>query len=52
MSGTTPSQTVGPFFSLGLPWEDGPFVVPEARRARSGSAGASSTAPASRCRTR
>ena len=29
MSGTTPSQTVGPFFSLGLPWEDGPFVVPD-----------------------
>jgi protocatechuate 3,4-dioxygenase, alpha subunit len=29
VSGTTPSQTVGPFFSLGLPWEDGPFVVPE-----------------------
>jgi len=27
--GTTPSQTVGPFFALGLPWEDGPFVVPE-----------------------
>jgi protocatechuate 3,4-dioxygenase alpha subunit len=27
--GTTPSQTVGPFFSLGLPWEDGPFVVPD-----------------------
>jgi protocatechuate 3,4-dioxygenase, alpha subunit len=27
--GTTPSQTVGPFFSLGLPWEDGPYVVPE-----------------------
>ena len=27
--GTTPSQTVGPFFSLGLPWEDGPFVVAE-----------------------
>jgi protocatechuate 3,4-dioxygenase, alpha subunit len=26
--GATPSQTVGPFFSLGLPWEDGPFVVP------------------------
>jgi protocatechuate 3,4-dioxygenase, alpha subunit len=25
--GTTPSQTVGPFFSLGLPWEDGPYVV-------------------------
>jgi protocatechuate 3,4-dioxygenase, alpha subunit len=28
VSGTTPSQTVGPFFALGLPWEDGPFVVP------------------------
>lgn len=27
--GTTPSQTVGPYFSIGLPWEDGPFVVPE-----------------------
>ena len=25
--GTTPSQTVGPYFSLGLPWEDGPYVV-------------------------
>lgn len=30
--GTTPSQTVGPFFSVGLPWEDGPFVVPEGTR--------------------
>lgn len=30
----TPSQTVGPYLSLGLPWEDGPFAVPE------GSAGA------------
>jgi protocatechuate 3,4-dioxygenase, alpha subunit len=30
----TPSQTVGPFLALGLPWPDGPFVVPE------GSAGA------------
>jgi protocatechuate 3,4-dioxygenase alpha subunit len=27
--GPTPSQTVGPFFAIGLPWEDGPFVVPE-----------------------
>jgi protocatechuate 3,4-dioxygenase alpha subunit len=27
--GTTPSQTVGPFFALGLPWSDGPQVVPE-----------------------
>ena len=26
---TTPSQTVGPFFALGLPWSDGPQVVPE-----------------------
>jgi protocatechuate 3,4-dioxygenase alpha subunit len=26
---TTPSQTVGPYFSIGLPWEDGPEVVPE-----------------------
>ena len=27
MRGTTPSQTVGPFLSLGLPWPDGPEVV-------------------------
>jgi protocatechuate 3,4-dioxygenase, alpha subunit len=27
--GITPSQTVGPFLSLGLPWPDGPYVVPE-----------------------
>jgi protocatechuate 3,4-dioxygenase alpha subunit len=26
--GLTPSQTVGPFLSLGLPWADGPDVVP------------------------
>ena len=25
----TPSQTVGPFFAIGLPWSDGPDVVPE-----------------------
>jgi protocatechuate 3,4-dioxygenase, alpha subunit len=25
----TPSQTVGPFLSLALPWADGPFVVGE-----------------------
>lgn len=24
----TPSQTVGPFFAIGLPWERGPVVVP------------------------
>ena len=27
--GVTPSQTVGPFLAIGLPWPDGPFVVPE-----------------------
>jgi protocatechuate 3,4-dioxygenase alpha subunit len=26
---TTPSQTVGPYFAIGLPWEEGPFAVPE-----------------------
>ncbi|MGE4427462.1 MAG: protocatechuate 3,4-dioxygenase subunit alpha [Solirubrobacteraceae bacterium] len=26
---TTPSQTVGPYLAIGLPWPDGPFVVPE-----------------------
>jgi protocatechuate 3,4-dioxygenase, alpha subunit len=26
---TTPSQTVGPFFRIGLRWDDGPDVVPE-----------------------
>jgi protocatechuate 3,4-dioxygenase alpha subunit len=25
---TTPSQTVGPYFAIGLPWDAGPFVVP------------------------
>jgi protocatechuate 3,4-dioxygenase, alpha subunit len=25
----TPAQTVGPYFAIGLPWEDGPFVVPD-----------------------
>jgi protocatechuate 3,4-dioxygenase alpha subunit len=29
MPGTTPSQTVGPFFSIGLPWPDGSRVVDE-----------------------
>jgi protocatechuate 3,4-dioxygenase alpha subunit len=27
MAGETPSQTVGPFFAIGLPWPDGPTVV-------------------------
>jgi protocatechuate 3,4-dioxygenase, alpha subunit len=26
---TTPSQTVGPYFAIGLPFTRGPFVVPE-----------------------
>lgn len=26
---TTPSQTVGPYYAIGLPFEAGPFVVPE-----------------------
>ncbi|WP_298176585.1 protocatechuate 3,4-dioxygenase subunit alpha [Saccharomonospora sp.] len=26
---STPSQTVGPYLSIGLPWEDGPTVVEE-----------------------
>jgi protocatechuate 3,4-dioxygenase alpha subunit len=26
--GVTPSQTVGPYFAIGLPYEQGPFVVP------------------------
>src|SRR6266704_3118296 len=30
MPGMTPSQTVGPYFAMRLPWPDGPFVVPEA----------------------
>ena len=29
MPPTTPSQTVGPFFAVGLPWSDGPHVVDE-----------------------
>ena len=27
MPGMTPSQTVGPFFAMRLPWPDGPYVV-------------------------
>jgi protocatechuate 3,4-dioxygenase, alpha subunit len=28
----TPSQTIGPFFAIALPWPDGPFVVHEGAR--------------------
>jgi protocatechuate 3,4-dioxygenase alpha subunit len=26
---STPSQTVGPYFAIGLPWDEGPRAVPE-----------------------
>ena len=29
---TTPSQTVGPYFAIGLPFEEGPHVVPPGSR--------------------
>jgi protocatechuate 3,4-dioxygenase, alpha subunit len=32
MPGETPSQTVGPYLSLGLPWNDGPVADPEGVR--------------------
>jgi protocatechuate 3,4-dioxygenase, alpha subunit len=32
MADETPSQTVGPFLSLALPWEDGPVADPEGVR--------------------
>lgn len=28
MTPSTPSQTVGPYFRIGLNWEDGPYAVP------------------------
>jgi len=28
-AGRTPSQTVGPYFAIGLPWPEGPYVVPD-----------------------
>jgi len=31
---TTPSQTVGPYLAIGLPWPDGPAVVPEGTEGR------------------
>jgi protocatechuate 3,4-dioxygenase alpha subunit len=31
---TTPSQTVGPYLALGLPWSDGPDVVPQGTEGR------------------
>ncbi len=26
---TTPSQTVGPYFAIGMPWPDGPYAIPK-----------------------
>ncbi len=26
---TTPAQTVGPYFAIGLPWPEGPYAVPK-----------------------
>ncbi|WP_028062981.1 protocatechuate 3,4-dioxygenase subunit alpha [Solirubrobacter soli] len=31
---TTPSQTVGPYLAIGLPWPDGPHVVPDGTEGR------------------
>ena len=44
--GLTPSQTVGPFFALGLPWPDGHRAVAEGTAGAIWLRGASSTAPA------
>ena len=44
----TPSQTVGPFLAIVLPWPDGPFVVPEGTPGAITITGRCSTAPASR----
>jgi len=32
MPGETPSQTVGPYLALGLPWADGPVADPDGVR--------------------
>ncbi|MDQ3881210.1 MAG: protocatechuate 3,4-dioxygenase subunit alpha, partial [Chloroflexota bacterium] len=32
MPGETPSQTVGPYMAIGLPWEDGPVADPDGVR--------------------
>ena len=43
----TPSQTVGPYFSIGLPWPEGPHAVPPSTPGAITIAGTSTTAPAS-----
>ena len=32
MPGETPSQTVGPYLAIGLPWDDGPVADPDGVR--------------------
>ena len=50
---TTPSQTVGPYLSIGLPWPDGPDVVPDGTPGRDPHPReGASTAPASPSPTR
>lgn len=34
MAGETPSQTVGPFLAIGLPWDKGPVADPDGVRIR------------------
>ena len=43
---TTPSQTIGPYLSLGTAWLDGGDVVGADEPGRSGSPAGCSTAPA------
>ena len=53
MAGTTRRRPSGPFFSIGLPWPDGPTVVEPGHRGRDHAAPATcSTAKARRCPTR
>ena len=49
--GTTPSQTVGPYFAIGLPWPEGPHAVAEGTPGAFRSAAPSTTARARRSRT-
>ena len=44
--GTTPSQTVGPYFAIGLPWADGPVRGRGGHAGRDLDRGHVSTAPA------
>ena len=49
---TTPSQTVGPYFAIGLPWPEGPYAVAPGHAGRDPrSAARSTTAPARRSPT-